>query len=145
MVRRRQQKGGMCPCMMQAGGATFGMPLQAGGASCGMPPQMGGADAGAIQLSIAPSGGATSSDKVAELEKRLANAEQYIKRITDNQPDLLNPPSQSGGYRATARNKKYLKMWRAGKSIGFTMRSSLKAKGLIPRANGTRRVSRKYR
>jgi hypothetical protein len=50
----------------------------------------------------------------------------------------------TGGYRATKRNKKYLKLWKQGKSIGFTMRSSLKAKGLIPRANGTRRVSTKY-
>ncbi len=50
-----------------------------------------------------------------------------------------------GGYSATKRDKKYLKMWKQGKSIGFTMRSSLKAKGLIPRANGTRRVSNKYR
>ena len=51
----------------------------------------------------------------------------------------------SGGYRATKRNMKYLQRWKKGKSIGFTMRSSLKAKGLIPRANGTKRVSRKYR
>jgi hypothetical protein len=50
----------------------------------------------------------------------------------------------SGGYRKTKKNLKYLRLWRAGKSIGFTMRSSLKAKGLIPRANGTLRVSAKY-
>ena len=50
-----------------------------------------------------------------------------------------------GGYRATKRDKKYLLLLKKGKSIGFTMRSSLKAKGLIPRANGTRRVSNKYR
>ena len=50
-----------------------------------------------------------------------------------------------GGYRATKRDKKYLRLWRKGKSIGFTMRSSLKAKGLIPRANGTRKVSNKYK
>jgi hypothetical protein len=50
-----------------------------------------------------------------------------------------------GGYRATARDKKYLRLWRQGKSVGFTMRSSLKAKGLIPRANGTYRVSNKYK
>jgi hypothetical protein len=50
-----------------------------------------------------------------------------------------------GGYRATKRDLKYLKLWKQGKSIGFTMRSSLKAKGLIPRANGTKRVSAKYR
>ena len=52
---------------------------------------------------------------------------------------------KKGGYRATKRDKKYLLLWKKGKSIGFTMRSSLKAKGLIPRANGTRRVSNKYR
>jgi hypothetical protein len=50
-----------------------------------------------------------------------------------------------GGYRATKRNLKYLKKWKRGESIGFTMRSSLKAKGLIPRANGKKRVSAKYR
>jgi hypothetical protein len=48
-------------------------------------------------------------------------------------------------YRATKRNLKYLRLWRKGKSIGFTMRSSLKAKGLIPRANGTYKVSNKYK
>lgn len=47
-------------------------------------------------------------------------------------------------YKATRRNREYLKRWKAGKSIGFTMRSSLKAKGLIPRSNGTRRISAKY-
>jgi hypothetical protein len=52
---------------------------------------------------------------------------------------------QTGGYRATKKDKKYLKMYKQGKSIGFTMTASLKAKGLIPRANGTRRVSNKYR
>ena len=50
-----------------------------------------------------------------------------------------------GGYRATKKDKKYLNLYKKGKSIGFTMTASLKAKGLIPRANGTRRVSRKYR
>lgn len=49
-----------------------------------------------------------------------------------------------GGYRPTKRNLKYLKKWKCGESIGFTMRSSLKAKGLIPRADGTYRVSPKY-
>jgi hypothetical protein len=51
----------------------------------------------------------------------------------------------NGGYRATKRNLKYLKMYKQGKSIGFTMRSSLKAKGLIPRSNGTYKVSNKYK
>lgn len=52
---------------------------------------------------------------------------------------------QKGGYKPTARDLKYLRMYRRGESIGFTMRASLKAKGLIPRANGTKRVSNKYR
>ena len=56
---------------------------------------------------------------------------------------------RKGGYRATKRNLKYLKKWKRGESIGFTMTSSLKAKGLIPRTSrkmkGRRVVSRKYR
>lgn len=54
-----------------------------------------------------------------------------------------------GGYRPTKKNLKYLKKWRKGQSIGFTMKASLKAKGLIPRNSktlkGKRVVSRKYR
>jgi hypothetical protein len=51
----------------------------------------------------------------------------------------------TGYYKPTARNRYFLKRYKQGKSIGFTMRSSLKAKGLIPRANGTKRVSATYR
>jgi len=51
---------------------------------------------------------------------------------------------QNGGYRPTKKDKAALRKYRQGKSIGFTMKASLKAKGLIPRANGTRRVSKKY-
>ncbi len=50
-----------------------------------------------------------------------------------------------GGYKPTAKDRAALRRYRADKSIGFTMRSSLKAKGLIPRANGTKRVSNKYK
>jgi len=54
-----------------------------------------------------------------------------------------------GGYRPTKKNLMYLNQWKKGKSIGFTMTSSLKAKGLIPRTSrtlkGKRVVSRKYR
>jgi len=57
----------------------------------------------------------------------------------------MTTPLITGGYKPTKRNLKYLKKWKKGESIGFTMRSSLKAKGLIPRANGTKRVSAKYR
>jgi hypothetical protein len=52
---------------------------------------------------------------------------------------------KQGGYRPTKKDKAALKKWKQGKSIGFTMRSSLKAKGLLPRANGLYRVSAKYK
>jgi hypothetical protein len=56
---------------------------------------------------------------------------------------------KAGGYRPTKKNLKYLKKWKKGESIGFTMTSSLKAKGLIPRTSrkmkGRKVVSRKYR
>lgn len=54
-----------------------------------------------------------------------------------------------GGYKPTRKNRKYLQKWKRGESIGFTMTSSLKAKGLIPRTSrklkGKKVVSRKYR
>jgi len=67
----------------------------------------------------------------------------YIKSTTEEfkggacpcQAAPKMPIPLTGGYRATKRNLKYLKRWKQGKSIGFTMKSSLKAKGLIPRAN----------
>lgn len=40
-----------------------------------------------------------------------------------------------GGYRPSARDLEYLRKWKRGESIGFTMIASLKAKGLIPRTS----------
>lgn len=55
---------------------------------------------------------------------------------------------QTAGYIPTRKNRDALKRWKQGKSIGFTMRSSLKAKGLIPRTSKKNRgkyiVSNKY-
>lgn len=42
-----------------------------------------------------------------------------------------------GGYKPTTRNLEYLRKWKRGESIGFTMTASLKAKGLIPRTSKT--------
>ena len=53
--------------------------------------------------------------------------------------------NRKGGYRPTKKDKAALKKLQPGKSIGFTMRSSLKAKGLLRRANGTMRISAKYK
>lgn len=50
-------------------------------------------------------------------------------------PQRGGSPPTGGAYKATAKNRKYLKLYKRGKSIGFTMTASLKAKGLIPRTS----------
>ncbi len=49
-----------------------------------------------------------------------------------------------GGYRATRKDKNLYKKFKKGKSIGFTGRSSLKAKGILPRSNGRYILGPKY-
>lgn len=60
----------------------------------------------------------------------------------------LPPPVLRGGYRATRKNRSLVRMYKAGKKLGFTARASLKAKGLIPRTSRRNRgkyiVSKKY-
>jgi hypothetical protein len=89
------------------------------------------------------SGGACACQTVPKLPMPLGGG--YKLRSDDYIPQSGGYKSRSGGYRATKRDLKYLKLWKQGKSIGFTIKSSLKAKGLIPRSNGTKRVSPKYR
>jgi hypothetical protein len=81
-------------------------------------------------------------NSAADTLAALAVENIQVKKLAEN---FSAVKLKKGGYRATRRDKKYLKLYKQGKSIGFTMRSSLKAKGLIPRANGTQRVSKKYR
>ena len=54
-----------------------------------------------------------------------------------------------GGYRATRKNKMLLRRLRSGKSIGFTAKASLKAKGLLARTSkrwrGKRVIGSKYK
>lgn len=45
------------------------------------------------------------------------------------------PSVKLGGYRATRKNKEFLRRYKKGESIGFTATASLKAKGLIPRTS----------
>ena len=47
-------------------------------------------------------------------------------------------------YSPTPKNRKTLRRWKSGKSIGFTQTASLKAKGLIPRSSGKKIISDKY-
>lgn len=51
---------------------------------------------------------------------------------------------QGGGYRPTRRNRALLRRYKKGKSIGFTAKASLKAKGLLPRSNGRYVLGPKY-
>ena len=82
--------------------------------------------------------------KSMALTKLVVNGPQAL---TKNSPDISS--FFKGGYKATKRNNYYLKRFRKGKSIGFTMKASLKAKGLLPRNSKTMRgkkvVSARYR
>ena len=56
----------------------------------------------------------------------------------------LRKGGAQGGYRATRKNRNMLKKYKSGRSIGFTARASLKAKGLLPRSNGRYVLGPKY-
>lgn len=49
-----------------------------------------------------------------------------------------------GGYKPTRKNRQVLRNYQSGKSIGFTATASLKAKGMLPRANGRYVLGPKY-
>ena len=100
----------------------------------------------AAAMNTRPEKRAKRLERVKQLNVMIkADEEDYADELTRMTSIFRKYSGTKGGYRATRRNLKYLRMWRQGKSIGFTMRSSLKAKGLIPRANGTYKVSAKYR
>jgi hypothetical protein len=75
-------------------------------------------------------------------------SEFYAKGGGANGCGCLAKPFFRGGYKPTKRNRAALRKLRQGKSIGFTMTSSLKAKGLIPRTSrkhyGKKIISKKY-
>ena len=47
-------------------------------------------------------------------------------------------------FKRMANAKKTLRAHRAGKSIGFTARSSLKSMGILPRSSGCYQLGQKY-
>ena len=71
-----------------------------------------------------------------------------VKKSTIQPIQLALKDKQKGGYKATERNMMYLRKYKRGESIGFTMKASLKAKGLLPRESrknkGRKLVSEKY-
>jgi len=94
---------------------------------------------------VAPGATGVAVSNVKKNNTANANAKNNTANAATTETE--EPPTNEvkGGYRPTKKDRAALKRWKQGKSIGFTMRASLKAKGLIPRANGTRRVSNKYK
>lgn len=123
---RKTRRGGGCPC------AAASKPMME------LPP---GVSLGPITANLMKGGGCGCGSTVPKPQQ----FELLRGGACGCQPVKPLPTPLQGGYRATKRNLKYLRLWKKGKSIGFTMRSSLKAKGLIPRANGKKHVSPKYR
>ena len=89
-------------------------------------------------------GGACPCQRGGNQVEKLETAFKAAKKIEETRLPLF-----TGGYTATARDKYYLRKYRSGKSIGFTMKASLKSKGLLPRNSKTMRgkkvVGKKYR
>lgn len=75
-------------------------------------------------------------------ESQTTPSEKYIchKCGFDNEP---NDDYAKGGQ--TFNDKELLAKWKRGESIGFTATAHLKAKGLIPRSDGTKRKSPQYK
>ncbi len=121
VVKVPAMRGG-CGCMMQQGTRK----LRGGGGCSGGTPML-------KALGIMAGG------------RRKRSSRGSRKRSGGYSRDKIPALTRLGGYKPTRKNLAALRKWRAGKSIGFTMRSSLKAKGLIPRSNGTYKVSPKYR
>ena len=171
---RKNRRGGgnnpSCGCDMQAGWPKFlteniPFPAQSGGScgSCGLLPQGGGGLAGSIAYNsnpipdacpfpgtgycgfyarggscgLLPQAGGANYGEPMNLQARLRGGGCGCMT------------RRGGAYKPTKKNRKALAKWRKGQSIGFTMTSSLKAKGLIPRSSkkhrGKKVVSAKYK
>jgi len=115
MAKTRKQRGGVCPCALGARSL-----LKMGGSRSS---SRGG---GSCSPSPLIRGGGTDSGAYVKIGGSSCSPRLY------------------GGYRPTKKNRKTLRKYKQGKSIGFTALASLKAKGLIRRSNGTYKVSPKY-
>jgi hypothetical protein len=149
----------------QTGGGSCGIPpipnYYQGGGGCGctgglLPPQSGGGNLAGYNSNPVPDacpfpgtgycgfyarGGANYGEPM-NLQAKLRGGKQ-------SGAGCGCMTRRGGAYRPTKKNLKALKKWRKGQSIGFTMTSSLKAKGLIPRTSkkhrGKKVKSAKYR
>ena len=178
MTRKTKKGGGndpTCGCDMQAGWPkslveNIPLPTQQGGSSCGIPPipnyyQAGGSCGCGLLQTGGSSGllGATAYNSNPVPDACPFPGTGYCQFYARGGANYGEPMSlqarlrggscgcglRRGGYRPTKKNLAALKKWKKGQSIGFTMTSSLKAKGLIPRTSrkykGKKIVSAKYK
>ena len=171
MAKTRKQRGGICPCSFKGGASSCTLNKMGGsrsstrrGASACNFNKMGGSRSstrrGASACNFNKMGGSRSSLKGGGSCSPLirgggADSGMFVK-VGGYLSSLIgggcscsgskvNPlTAVYGGYRPTKKNRNLVKRYKQGKSIGFTARSSLKAKGLIRRSNGTYKVSPKY-
>lgn len=67
------------------------------------------------------------------------------KKLVATRPFPVSPVrTRKSPFKSPLKAKKALQDYKKGKSIGFTYVSSLKAMGLLPRANGKYEISPKY-
>ena len=132
-------------------GSLIGKTGEANGAANGAAPEANHKTNGAApEVNHKTNGSANGAAPVAAPEAAPVAApeaapEAEEEKKSANKANETAGGKRKGGYRPTKKDKTALKKLKQGKSIGFTMRSSLKAKGLLRRANGTMRLSAKYK
>lgn len=151
------QRGGSMATTSQRGGSTCGAPpiprFYQGGFVGPKQPTRGGSCAACSGLPMSGGGqpAAYNSNPVPDACPFPGTGYcEFYARGGANYGEPMNLQARlRGGYKPTKKNRAALKKWRKGQSIGFTMTSSLKAKGLIPRTSrknkGKKLVSAKYK
>ena len=157
------QAGGGCgappiPRFYQGGGSMVTTGQRGGGCGCGLPlpvPMTGGGQPAAYNSNPVPDACPFPGTGYCQFYAR--GGANQTGGANYGEPMSLQARLRGGGcgcglrggYRPTKKNLAALKRWRKGQSIGFTMTSSLKAKGLIPRSSrkhkGKKVVSAKYK
>jgi len=83
-------------------------------------------------------------DKISDVFAAVYSNQIKLADGTNTTFDSSNPDIRYDKGGKTFNDKELLARWKKGESIGFTAIAHLKAKGLIPRADGNKKVSQKY-
>jgi hypothetical protein len=110
--------------------------MKGGGCGCGMQiPSLRRLVGGSLPA-LGEMGTCNGSCNMGAAAAMLGGARRSVTRMTRR--------VCKGAKKIPSRVAKTLRKWVSGKSIGFSATSSLKARGLIPRARGNCKVSKKY-